>query len=87
MNIKLLLSFFLISYVVSSQDITIYPEVDTYVLSSSVDDSFATETELLLKHTLTQNNERTVWINFSTCLLYTSPSPRDGATYRMPSSA
>ena len=66
MNIKLLLSFFLVSYVVTSQHITIYPEVDTYVLSSSADDSFGTETELLLKHTLTQNNERTVWINFST---------------------
>ena len=24
---------------------------------------------------------------FFVCLLYTSPSPRDGATYRMPSSA
>ena len=24
---------------------------------------------------------------FNTCLLYTSPSPRDGATSRMPSSA
>ena len=26
-------------------------------------------------------------IGLSTCLLYTSPSPRDGATSRMPSSA
>ena len=25
--------------------------------------------------------------NYKGCLLYTSPSPRDGATYRMPSSA
>ena len=26
-------------------------------------------------------------VEFMTCLLYTSPSPRDGATSRMPSSA
>ena len=26
-------------------------------------------------------------LEFGTCLLYTSPSPRDGATSRMPSSA
>ena len=29
----------------------------------------------------------TLWVSFFACLLYTSPSPRDGATSRMPSSA
>ena len=28
-----------------------------------------------------------LFYNYTTCLLYTSPSPRDGATSRMPSSA
>ena len=27
------------------------------------------------------------WVNAQTCLLYTSPSPRDGLLSRMPSSA
>ena len=27
------------------------------------------------------------WTNFTNCLLYTSPSPRDATTSRMPSSA
>ena len=27
------------------------------------------------------------WVHFDVCLLYTSPSPRDDATSRMPSSA
>ena len=36
----------------------------------------------------TNNNaDPTDWITTFTCLLYTSPSPRDGATSRMPSSA
>ena len=36
-----------------------------------------------------ENQMKNVWTNFShhTCLLYTSPSPRDLSTSRMPSSA
>ena len=32
-------------------------------------------------------NEQTITLKSSTCLLYTSPSPRDYAASRMPSSA
>ena len=38
---------------------------------------------LLLNHPETE----IVFINSSSCLLYTSPSPRDGLLSRMPSSA
>ena len=32
-------------------------------------------------------NPKYIYINDKSCLLYTSPSPRDLSTYRMPSSA
>ena len=32
-------------------------------------------------------NEKPVLVDFWACLLYTSPSPRDGTSSRMPSSA
>ena len=34
-----------------------------------------------------QDNVEIVSVSNSTCLLYTSPSPRDATLYRMPSSA
>ena len=40
-----------------------------------------------IKHTLEEFNALTPPERTNTCLLYTSPSPRDGATSRMPSSA
>ena len=38
-------------------------------------------------HTLVAPSPLSVHLDNRTCLLYTSPSPRDGATSRMPSSA
>ena len=42
-----------------------------------------------LEEYLTENKIRNVWTNrlINTCLLYTSPSPRDRQKSRMPSSA
>ena len=37
--------------------------------------------------TATADGSTTIAINVTTCLLYTSPSPRDGLLSRMPSSA
>ena len=38
-----------------------------------------------LKQSVMENNSR--WMQLFACLLYTSPSPRDGLLSRMPSSA
>ena len=40
-----------------------------------------------LKFRAKQMEKERMWDYIKTCLLYTSPSPRDGATSRMPSSA
>ena len=40
-----------------------------------------------LSHTITKLGSGENWAQFEVCLLYTSPSPRDNTTSRMPSSA
>ena len=45
------------------------------------------DSELLIKANDDNSFERDLSILDNACLLYTSPSPRDGATSRMPSSA
>ena len=42
---------------------------------------------IVMKHGSTQENVDKIVEVLKACLLYTSPSPRDGATSRMPSSA
>ena len=62
--------------------------------ATSLDDLHGAVTKLVKRHYPESTShvlERTIGFEFSTrvyvCLLYTSPSPRDGATSRMPSSA
>ena len=50
-----------------------------------VDDALANEKPDLQKGISAKN--RSIHNNYITCLLYTSPSPRDLSTSRMPSSA
>ena len=40
-----------------------------------------------LRATTVKEEAAALYVKVSSCLLYTSPSPRDGATSRMPSSA
>ena len=56
--------------------------------------SFATQefstsatTSYTLDHAVANENEIALFVNNVSCLLYTSPSPRDGLLSRMPSSA
>ena len=42
---------------------------------------------LIVSHTLNYGLKKSVWTAVGDCLLYTSPSPRDGRISRMPSSA
>ena len=39
------------------------------------------------KAILVKDGDAEAWVFFTSCLLYTSPSPRDGLLSRMPSSA
>ena len=55
------------------------PQGHVQVLMNSVDFNLNPQAAL--------DAPRWQWISGTTCLLYTSPSPRDGATSRMPSSA
>ena len=55
---------------------------------------FITDVEVIHVHSgethhksTTKTDELEYWVNNSTCLLYTSPSPRDVCSSRMPSSA
>ena len=47
------------------------------------------EANKLMRAMIAIRNENSLWenIDVKTCLLYTSPSPRDGLLSRMPSSA
>ena len=53
-------------------------------MKESVKESSKTEESPLELHREFVNEE---WIDYNGCLLYTSPSPRDGLLSRMPSSA
>ena len=46
-----------------------------------------TDTDSLMYHIKTDNFYKDISYDILTCLLYTSPSPRDGLLSRMPSSA
>ena len=50
-------------------------------------DSLDTDLEIVAVNDLTDNKTLAHLLKYDTCLLYTSPSPRDLSTSRMPSSA
>ena len=61
-----------------------YPGIDTFLgPQNDLDDTFT----FIAKSIEKIYNEEDVWDDSTTCLLYTSPSPRDYAASRMPSSA
>ena len=63
----------------------------TITLSQAGDSHFSAATNATFALTITDNRSQAITFspipNCNTCLLYTSPSPRDGLLSRMPSSA
>ena len=59
---------------------------NSYLIASALPDEGKSSTSLQLAHALSLIDD-TVLVDFDLCLLYTSPSPRDGLLSRMPSSA
>ena len=50
-------------------------------------DNLQSEFDYLITVGISQSGEESSWKDANTCLLYTSPSPRDATLSRMPSSA
>ena len=59
----------------------------TQSLGAFNDNLFKQSLILAILYKLAIDGDRSIWINLCACLLYTSPSPRDLSTSRMPSSA
>ena len=72
-----------------STEWTLFPppsNASNYVITQAKKISNVTSQELIIALTRTSTEDGAPW-KFSTCLLYTSPSPRDQRGSRMPSSA
>ena len=79
-------------YSTLKQAILDYAEVDDTVFTTTILDGFIMSAEFRIYQELPMDADRfvqegTLSTDNNTCLLYTSPSPRDGLLSRMPSSA
>ena len=82
---KLFFVTLLIQFNFIQSDYSLHPRAD-FVINELVN-SHGFEEEQVLDVLRNAKKQQTIIDRISTCLLYTSPSPRDNTTSRMPSSA
>ena len=57
-------------------------------MNIEMNETYARDTSTVWEHEIISSaSDLKEWIKYEGCLLYTSPSPRDGLLSRMPSSA